>query len=198
MIAETSFLNEHGLDAFREYTAIKKHFTTTYDYFRYNGKVNVSFDTFRSRKDAYNFQRLSKKKDYKTLILSNVVLNEKIWIGDLLEESANEVYLSWKQRNDAITFHVQDSLNKLNEDFKSNFISNQGQYPILIDLYLRKEISLETTCILTKITKSQDYWAKTVLDKVVFPDIMRKIDKYYPFIVYSPEKVKKVVKDHFF
>jgi hypothetical protein len=198
MIAESSFLNENGLAAYQEYMAIKRHFTSTYDYFKYNGKVSVSFDSFSVRKDAYSFQRLSKKKDYKHLILANAVDNPKLWVGDLLEDKANEIYLAWKKRNDAITSHIQDNLNKLDDEFKSNFVSNKGQYPKIIDLYLRKEISIETTCVLTKMTNSQEYWTKTILDNVMFPDIMKKLDNYYPFIIYSKEKVKKVVKDHFF
>jgi hypothetical protein len=198
ILAESSFLNENGLVAYQDYMAFKRHFTSSYDYFKYNGKVNVSYETFCIRKDAYSFQRLSKKKDYKNLILSNIVETPKLWVGDLLEEKANEVYMAWKRRNDAITSHVQDNLGKLSDDFKSNFVSNQGQYPKIIDLYLRKEISLETVCILTKLTNSQEYWAKSVVDNVMFPDIMKKLDKYHPFLVYSKEKVKKVIKDHFF
>jgi hypothetical protein len=178
--------------------AIKRHFTSTYDYFKYSGKVNVTPDAFYTRKDAYSFQKLSKKKDYKNLILSNMVDNQKLWVGDLMEEKATGVYLSWKKRTDAITSHVQDNLGKLNDDFKSNFTSDQGQYPLVINLYLRREISLETTCILAKLTNSQEYWTKSVLDNVMFPDIMKKLDKYHPFLVYSTDKVKKVVKDRFF
>jgi hypothetical protein len=48
------------------------------------------------------------------------------------------------------------------------------------------------------MTNSQEYWAKSVLDNVMFPDIMKKLDNYHPFLVYSKEKVKKVVKDRFF
>ena len=198
MITESSFLNENGLTAYQEYMAIKRHFTSSYDYFKYNGKVNVTPDTFYTRKDAYSFQKLSKKKDYKNLILSNMADNPKLWVGDLMEERANGIYLSWKKRTDAITSHVQDNLGKLDDDFKSNFVSNQGQYPLVINLYLRREISLETTCILTKLTNSEEYWTKSVLDNVMFPDIMKKLTKYHPFLVYSTEKLKKVVKDRFF
>jgi hypothetical protein len=198
MIAESSFLNENGIAAYQEYMAIKRHFTSSYDYFKYNGKVSVSAETFYSRTDAYSFQKLSKKNDYKHLILANMVINPKIWIGDLLEERATEVYLTWKKRNDAITSHVRDNIEKLNEDFQSNFVCNAGQHPILIDLYLRKEISIETTAILMAITNSREYWSKNILDKVMFPDIMNRLDKYHPFIVYSKEKVKKVIKDRFF
>jgi len=198
MIAEQTFLTEQGFIAYREYLAMKRHFTSSYDYFKYNGRVNVSKESFMTRRDAYQFQRMSKKKDYKNLILSNIIENPKIWVGSLLEDSANEIYLSWRKRNDAITRHVTDSLNKLDDDFKTNFISTNGQYPHLVDLYLRKEISIEALCILAKLSNSVVYWQENVVDKVVFPDIINRIDKYHPFIVYSTEKVKKIVKDHFF
>ena len=198
MIAEQTFLNEHGFTAYRDYLAIKRHFTSSYDYFKYNGKVNVSQDNFMSRRDAYQFQRLSRKRDYQNLILSNILVNPKIWVGGLLEDSANSVHMEWKKRTDSITRHMQDSLSELNDDFKTNFVSIDGQYPHIIDLYLRKELSLEVITILTSLTNSSDYWQKTVVDKVVFPDIIKKIDKYHPFLVYSPEKLKKVIKNHFF
>lgn len=198
MILDQSFLNERGLNAYKDYTALKRHFTSSYDYFKYNGNVRISYENFVARKDAYSFQKLSKKADYKNIILSNVIENSKIWVGNLLEESANETYLAWKKRNDSITVHVKDSLSKLDDDFKSNFVSVSGQYPNIVNYYLRKEISLETLSILSKITASQTYWSTTVVDNVVFPDIMGKIDNYHPFIVYSPEKVKKVIKEHFF
>jgi hypothetical protein len=198
MIAEQTFLNENGFIVYREYNALKRHFTSTYDYFKYNGKINVSYESFISRRDAYSFQKLSKNRDYKNLMLSNIVENPKIWIGALFEESANDVYFKWKKRNDSITTHVKDELDKLNENFKSNFIVTNGNYPYITDLYLQKQISIETLSILTKLTNSQEYWSKSVVDKIIFPDIMNKIDNYYPFIIYSKEKVKKVIKDHFF
>jgi hypothetical protein len=198
MITEQAFLTEQGFVAYRDYLAIKRHFTSSYDYFKYNGKVNVSQESFVSRKDAYQFQKLSKKKDYKNLILANIVENPKAWVGSLLEETGESIYLSWKKRNDAITHHINDNLDKLNDDFKFNFVSIQGQYPHLINLYMQKKVSLELITILTKITNSSEYWNKTVVDKVVFPDIINKIDNYHPFLIYSTEKVKKVIKNHFF
>lgn len=191
-------MTEQGFIAYRDYLAIKRHFTSSYDYFKYNGKVNVSHESFQTRRDTYQFQRLAKKRDYKNLILSNIVQTPKLWVGALLEEQANEVYLSWKKRTDSITRHVQDSLSKLDDDFQTNFVSNRGQYPLLIELYLQKELSLETITILTKLTNSSSYWSKTVVDKVVFPDIVTKIDKYHPFLIYSTDNIKKVVRNHFF
>ena len=151
-----SFLNEKGFAVYKEYLALKRHFTSTYDYFKYNGVVNGSFESFTARNDAYSFQRLSKHSHHKNLILANMVENPKIWIGELLEENANDVYLRWKRKTDAITKHIQDSIVVMNDDFQSNFIvTKNGQYPLLIDLYLQKKMSIESVAIIKKITVSQ-------------------------------------------
>lgn len=198
MIADKTFLTESAFVAFVDYLAIKRHFTSTYDYFKYNGKTKASRDSFIARKDAYQFHLLSKTRDYKNLILSNIIIDPNTWVGDMLDKGGTDIYLDWKRRTDSITRHVQDSFSKMDDDFKKNFVSVRGQYPLIIDLYLQKQVSLEVVTIMTKMTNSSGYWNKTVLDKTVFPGILGKIDKYEPFLVYSPEKVKKIVKDHFF
>ena len=189
---QKSPLNETGFKAYTEYLALKRHFTSSYDYHKYNGKVNASFDSFLSRRDAYSFQRLGKQRDYKNVILSNMVTDPKIWVGSLLEETARQKYLEWKKIQDSITSHIQDALDLLDDDFHTNFAVSKGQYPLIAELYLQRKVSLESLSILAKITNSIPYWQENVVDKVVFPDIVHKIDKYYPFINYSPEKSKKL------
>jgi hypothetical protein len=168
------------------------------DYHKYNGKVNASFESFSARRDAFTFQRIGKQKDFESLILSNLVVNPKVWAGNLLDDSARQVYLDWKKRQDSLTHHFKSSLSSLDDDLQSNFIVHNGQYPHLVDLYLQKRVSLEVTTILVKLTNSKTYWDEKVVDKVLFPDIMTKIDKYNPFINYSKEKMTICLKDHFF
>ena len=51
-----------GYEAFGIYQALKLHFTTdSYDFFKYNGKTNVSVNAFENRKDKYHFYKLSRK-----------------------------------------------------------------------------------------------------------------------------------------
>ena len=45
-------------EAYKEYIALKLHFTSDYDYFKYNGKTNVTLHSFEERKDKYHFKRL--------------------------------------------------------------------------------------------------------------------------------------------
>lgn len=195
---QNDFLNESGFKVYLEFLALKRHFTSSYDYHKYNGKVNASFDSFLSRKDAFTFQRLSKKSHYTELILSNVVKNPKIWIGSLLDEEAEKTYSEWKKIQESITEHVKDSLDSLDENFQANFIVKNGNYPHVINLYMQHQISLEALVILAKLSNSKNYWKENVTDTVLFPDIMKKIENYEPFVDFSSEKMKKVVKDHFF
>lgn len=197
-VLQHSSLNEVGFRAYITYLALKRHFTSSYDYHKYNGKVNASYDNFITRKDAYSFQRLGKQKNYEELIISNIAVNPKIWVGQLLEDSSRQIYLEWKKKQDSITQHLKDSLSILDNEFQSNFTVENGQYPHLVDLYLQRKLSLEVFTLLTKLTNSQPYWNEKVVDKVLFPDIMNKVDKYYPFINYSKEKLTKVIKNHFF
>ena len=51
-----------GFAAFAMWNALKLHFTSdSYDYFKYNGKTNVSKQSFTTRKDKYQFYKLSRK-----------------------------------------------------------------------------------------------------------------------------------------
>ena len=70
------YSTREAFNAYRTYLALKQHFTSNYDYFKYNGKVNVSPNSFETRKDKFHFYKLSKKKDYQKIILSTIVDNK--------------------------------------------------------------------------------------------------------------------------
>ena len=48
-----------GFDVFKVYLAVKLHFTSNYDYFEYDGKVNCKLETFTKRNDRYFFHKLA-------------------------------------------------------------------------------------------------------------------------------------------
>ena len=51
-----------GFEVYKEYLAIKNHFTTkSYDYGKYGGKVNVKLESFTKRNDRHFFHKLSKR-----------------------------------------------------------------------------------------------------------------------------------------
>lgn len=86
-----------GYETFEIYQALKLHFTSdSYDFFKYNGKTNVSVTAFENRKDKYHFYKLSRKctnkDDLINFIVANFVEDEKSWVGNLLMEEADINY----------------------------------------------------------------------------------------------------------
>ena len=57
-----------GFAAYALWNALKLHFTSdSYDYFKYNGKTNVSKSTFSTNKSKYQFYKLSRKYNLEEL-----------------------------------------------------------------------------------------------------------------------------------
>lgn len=196
----TNYANEDSFKTYIDYLALKRHFTNdSYDYHKYNGKIKASFDKFQTRNDAFFFFKLSKRSDRHHFMLSNIVKNPNIWVRDLCEDSAENTYLDWKKKIDGLTYQFNLDLGKLKEDYKSNYVVTEGgQHPYLMSLFLQKQISLETFSILTNMSKVFDYWEKEIVDKFISRDIIRLSKKYYPFLEIDNKKFQDVVKKRFF
>jgi hypothetical protein len=191
-----SYVNDKSYDVYIKYLALKKHFTSdAYDYHKYNGKVRASFDSFCGRNDAFYFAKLAKHNDYENVLVANMVKNPNAWIRDIVEDDF--IYVEWKKKIDALGYTFKSDLKQLDDDWKSNFVSNGGQHPLILTLQLQQKIQFETFTILTHIANIFDYWEQNLLDKYVASDIIRKSRKYYPFLTLDLKRFKTYVKDHF-
>ena len=118
-----NYANEASFRVYVNYIALKKHFDTDgYDYHKYNGKIRASFEKFQTRPDAFFFYKLSKKDDPLKILLSNLILNPKAWIRDIVEERGEENYLNWQRKMDSLSYNFKNELKKLKDDYHSNFI----------------------------------------------------------------------------
>jgi len=195
-ILQTS-VNDDGFDIYIRYLALKKHFSSDYDYHKYNGKVRAKIDTFRTRNDAYFFSKLGAKDHWFDLLLSNILRNPNVWIRKILDNEGEEIYLDWKKKIDSLGHVFKTDLNQLKEDWSDNFIVYDGQHPYLMRLYIERKISLETFTILVHYANIFEYWDHKILDKIVSCDIIRIARKYKPFLAYDEKRFKTYVKDHF-
>lgn len=189
-----------AFEAYKKYLAIKSHFTRPgYDYFKYNGKVKATFPSFEKRKDKYFFHKLSKQKNVEEyLVASFIELGENVWIGDLLENMATtNAYTTWLKRQEAITYIFKNDLDKLDQTFNDNLKVEQGQHPKLLKLLLRKDICIETVIILNDLAGFTSYWLDSIEEKVIWPDVYNKMNKYKPFVRYDKEKLRKIVIEKF-
>jgi len=178
--------------------AIKKHFTSTYDFVKYGGKMRLTVDGFENRKDKFFFYKLSKRKEAKDFILANILKKPDLWIGNLIDShEAEEVYTEWSKRQQSLSYTFKNDLDELDDDFNANIVVEDGEYPKLLSLFNRRRVCIETLIIIDELTGCFKYWEKTIRDTIVFPDINKTVNNYKPFLDYDKVKMKKIVLDKY-
>jgi Straboviridae DNA helicase loader len=186
------------LESYKLYVALHSHFTTNYDFFKYNGKTKANATNFHQRKDRYKFEQISRHNDPLGLMLSNFVHGEVTWAGDLLINESKANYQAWKIRNSALRYTFKEDLKKLDRDFNSNFHIEEGEHPNVVKQFLAERISPETLCILMEITGCQELWKKKLSeDDVVWNDVNRLYEKYHPFLHYDLDEFRRICLTYF-
>ena len=187
-----------AFECYQHYIALKNHFTQpSYDYFKYQGKTKASFSKFETRKDKLFFQKVAKHPEPISFMLSNLLENNKAWIRDIAySEEASKIYQDHQKRLQALSYNFKNDINKLNEDFHSNFITT-GQLPKVVKLHMQGEISIETLAILAELTKTIPLWDSKLEYDPTWEPLSIKLKKYTPFIQYDKKKYRKIILDKF-
>ena len=198
MAQQSLYSTREGFELYSYYIALKKHFTSTYDFFKYGGKMRLTVDSFERRKDKFFFYKLGKRKDCKEFLLANVIVDPDVWIGNLVDsKDADEIFREWSKRQQSLGYVFSNELDELNEDFNSNFVVVDGQYSRVLQLYNMKRLSIETLVILDDLTGCFKYWDKNINDTIVYPNINKIVKKYRPFLNYDKVKMKKICLDKY-
>jgi hypothetical protein len=186
----------HPFEAYKKFLALTRHFNTDYDYFKYQGKIRCSEESFERRKDKYFFDKLARKSDLVGYIVANVVSRNPKWIGDFFGEEADTAFLEQQKRIQSLSYIFIEELKKIN--FSQEHVKvYEGQHPKLLVDFLQKTISMETLVLLDDIIGFTSYWNKKIIDTIIWPEVFKKMKKYQPFISYNKEKIQKLLVDYF-
>lgn len=189
---EAEFVTMDEFEVYNMYTSIKTHFSSkSYDYFKYNKKMNLSKNSYKKRKDRWVFRMLSdKSKEYlQDFFVSNFIENKKFWVGDI--ELGEKNYLKFIARRDALTYNFTEDLKKLKKDLPKNIEVKEGKLPYIVELYVGSKISLESLIIMVDLLKIQDYFDEK-LDNPVWNEISFLMKKYKRFFSYDIVKFKNI------
>ena len=197
-----------GFDVYKIYLGVKLHFTTdTYDYIKYEGKVNCKLDTFTKRNDRYFFHKLSKQyaeADILDFFVANFLADSKRWIGNLLANDGRDVYLDYKKRKEAFTYHFKQDCGTIHSDFtRRNILFNDGfsvpngQHPRVLRLLIQRKISYQTAVVLDHFLNFTKNWDKEITEKVVWPEISLKVTRVKPFVNFNATECKLIMKEIF-
>jgi hypothetical protein len=191
-----------GFSAFAIFNAIKLHFTSdSYDFFRYNGKSNVTKQNFANRKDKYSFYKLSRKyrnEDLMNFYIANFLVKDVNWIGDITGAEGEENYKMWQKRNQSLNYRFKEDIMYLmgKVSISSDMIKvKDGQYPLLLNETMQGAVTIETLSILNHMMGFFEMWNKKISDTIIWPTWKRKCEKYTPFIHYDESKYKETFKE---
>ena len=182
--------------------AIKLHFTRdSFNVFKNRGVVKGTREAFYARNDRYMFERLARKypadKDLIQFFVANFAYGNEsaVYSG----EESDSTYLEWLKRKQSITKVFTDDLNtvlmdaykkKLKEDAIINFTSNE--YPTILNLYLGKQIGIETVSILNSIDNMVTQWKDNDSVVILWENEIRRIEKVTGFIKYDSSRLMPI------
>jgi hypothetical protein len=188
-------------DAYREYLALKNHFTKdNYDYFKYNKKVRATVQSFYKRKDRMWFEKISRQKSDQEVVeffVSNFVScpdPETLWIGEMMKEGETR-YQNWQKKVQSLSYVFKEESQSLFEEnkFEDVFKCAKG-HPPLLKKFLSGKISLETLVIYDKIFLFGNKFDKKLQDPV-WETVSRRIKKYNPFLNIDVFRYRKILKE---
>lgn len=193
-----------GMYAYNRYSALKLHFTSDYDFFKYNGQIRqITESALQTRKDYDHLRRLERRykndSDLDEFIIANLVHNgECKWPGDLVKPEAEKIYKKWKALKESFTYEFSKELKRLAQEPTNTLCKvTNGGHPQLLSHYLGKRVSIETLIGLDEVIGFTDYWNKNISDTVIWPDVYKLIYKYKPFLNLDHDKLEKALVEAF-
>jgi hypothetical protein len=188
-----------GFKAYKYYIAIKLHFTKdSFDVFKNRGNVKGTREAFNARNDRYMFEKLARKytmdRDLIQYYVGNFAYGNENVVYDIAE--AEENLLEWNKRKQSMTKIFADDLNKILMDaykrkIKAPSIINftLNQYPSILNLYLGKQIGIETLRILDDYDNLLEQWKQNTSMVLLWENEIRRVEKLKGFVKYDSGKV---------
>jgi len=195
-----------GIEAYKTYLAIRNHFKTDYDYFKYNGKLKITQESFLKRRDKFFFAKLERKYKKKELVYffaANFIKDENMWSGSLVGAESEKVYLEWLKYAESMKYNFKLECEKLQNEleikdhkFDDLFTINNNSHPILLSKLLGGHISIETFSIMDIVLNFTARWNK-VIDDFSYDNVKLKVAKYKPFLPVDKDVYKEIMRKVF-
>jgi len=169
------------------YESIRLHFgTTNYDFFKYRGTVNK-----RKRNRHYRqmfIQFLAKKFKHEEVIIdflvSNRIHDQYFFKHAMVTEETMDVFRNYQKRKQAVSYYLKSDLMKLKEYGPITELiacTEWGSLPRIIQLFQRKEITLDTLVFVNKVHHCIEHWNTAIHDDIEWPAFRLLFTKYAPF-----------------
>lgn len=188
-------------ETFGMYIAVKNHFTKpSYDFFKYNGKTNITKESFMARRDRFQFQKLARMytpEEMLGFLVSNFA-KEDMWVGTLLQDEAADNYAAHKGMMQSLSYQFRNEIEKAFSTVAKPddiFAVERGGEPHIVNLYMQNEVSIYTLILLDEFVGFVKKFDKKLSDDYIWSKLSFKLKKLRPFIEFDKEKTKSILKE---
>ena len=124
------------------------------------------------------------------------LLEEKQYITELLDDEAKRTYTDYLRRRQSLSYNCTNDLARVFvKGLKEPFIVSDNAYPLIVLLFLRREVSIETMVILDDFLGYTNKFNSHYDGDIVWSKVSKKISKYRPFLEYDKAKMKSILKN---
>ncbi len=186
---------------YNAFIALRLHFNSdSYDIVKYRGKIgNKVIKSENITRPLSALTKRYRKDDLVEYVVANLA-NGDSW-GGLFAPDGEDVYISWKERTQNLTYNFKRDINNIKSHLKHNsfdslFKSESSKHPLIMRLYSGKHIMLETVVIINIL---YDFIGK--LDALngdfMWDHFRRLVCKYQPFLCIDKEKYENIISNAF-
>ena len=187
-----------GYEAFTVHNAVNLHFNGTYDCFKYNFKTNVTQKTYWGRPDKFQLTKIGKRfKSRDDIVLyfaAHQVAGNK-YSGDMIRDE--DTYTNFLKVIDSMSYVFRNELEQISDVKFDDLLEIEDTYPRIIQLHLEGTVSLETVCIVNRLTGFISKANEQITETILWPDLFKKISKYQSFLKFDDSKFKNIIVDVF-
>lgn len=183
------------------FLSLRLHFTrSSYDYFKYHGKTNITHEKFQQRSDKFLFAKLTRiyqtPEEYCDLVVSNCLKDPHLYSRMLLSSEAHERYLAYRKIHESLTYQVDQDYHVLfDENSDLNFwLRVRDGYPPLLRAVWSHRIKMETLLVMNRLLNFFPVWERTIQDTIRVPDFLLLCRKYDPFVKVDVSKSKILLR----
>ena len=96
----------------------------------------------------------------------------------------------------SLTYVFDSDMSQFDNLDEALTVSN-GNYPKILNMYKRGEVSAETLIILNAALRLFEYWDANISDKVLWPKTKQSLVKYGSFLKFDKNKYNQLLVDKF-
>jgi len=108
-----------------------------------------------------------------------------------------ESYTKFLKVIDSISYVFKNELEQISDVKFDSLLEIEETYPRIIQLHLEGTVSLETVCIINRLTGFIDRANKQITETILWPDLYKKITNYQSFLKFDDIKMRKIIVDIF-